>query len=184
MSLKDYTQDLHTEAEKTWMAKELMSGKIDPALYFKYLTNVYYIHRAIERHCEDLGLLDGIESISNSSRIFDDLTELIMEYKFEYGKLLPSTTDYVAYIGTLDNQVLAHLYVRHFGDMFGGSMIQKKVPGKGTMYDFKAKKTLINKTRKKLSDDLGDEARVAFQKAIDLMKDLENDYLRTTGTTL
>ena len=176
MSLRDFTQDLHQEAEKTWMAKELMSGSIDPGLYFKYLQNIYFIHRTIERCCEDQNLLKGIENICNSERIFNDLTELSMLYGVNYEKLLPVTIDYVSYLGTLKEEVLAHLYVRHFGDMYGGQMIKKKIPGSGTMYDFKAKKTTIDKTRKKLSDDLGPEARKAFQYAIDLMKGLESEY--------
>jgi len=176
MALKDITQDLHKEAEQTWMAKQLMSGSIDPVLYFKYLHNIYFIHRSIERCCEDQNLLKGIENISNSERIFNDITELSMLYGVNYDKLLPVTVEYVSYLGTLKEEVLAHLYVRHFGDMYGGQMIKKKIPGSGTMYDFKAKKTTIDKTRKKLSDDLGPEARKAFQYAIDIMKGLESEY--------
>ena len=38
---------------------------------------------------------------------------------------------------------MAHIYVRHFGDLFGGQMMKKVVVGSGKMYDFKNRSELI-----------------------------------------
>ena len=68
--------------------------------------------------------------------------------------------------------MLAHLYVRHMGDLYGGQMIKKKVPGSGKFYEFTNREELITNIRAKLTDDLGEEANVAFQHAINIMREL------------
>ena len=81
---------------------------------------------------------------------------------------------YLDMINDLDRRPLikAHLYVRHMGDLFGGQYIAKKVPGSGKFYQFKDVETLKLAIRNELTDDLGDEARIAFQWAIDIMNEL------------
>jgi hypothetical protein len=61
------------------------------------------------------------------------------------------------------------------GDLFGGQIIAKKCPGQGKFYQFKDAENLKTAIRAELTDDLGDEARVAFQWAIKLMKALVKD---------
>ena len=67
------------------------------------------------------------------------------------------------------------MYCRHMGDLFGGQMIAKKVPGQGRFYQFKDPEALKAAIRAELTDDLGDEARVAFEWAIKLMKALNTE---------
>ena len=64
------------------------------------------------------------------------------------------------------------MYVRHMGDLFGGQYIAKAVPGSGKFYEFEDVEGLKTAIREELTDDLGDEARVAFEWAIKIMKDL------------
>jgi heme oxygenase len=61
------------------------------------------------------------------------------------------------------------------GDLFGGQIIAKRVPGSGRFYQFKDPEKLKEQIRAELTDDLGDEARVAFEWAIKIMKDLNNE---------
>jgi heme oxygenase len=61
------------------------------------------------------------------------------------------------------------------GDLSGGQVIAKKVPGSGRFYQFENAELLKTKIREELTDDLGDEAKVAFQWAIKLMTAL-NTY--------
>jgi heme oxygenase len=72
------------------------------------------------------------------------------------------------------DRLMAHLYVRHMGDLAGGQMIAKRVPGSGTMYQFDNIDELKTKIRTKLKDSMGDEANVAFDFAIDMMKDMND----------
>jgi heme oxygenase len=61
------------------------------------------------------------------------------------------------------------------GDLFGGQIIAKQCPGKGRFYQFKDAEHLKTAIRAELTDDLGDEAKVAFQWAIKIMKALTKD---------
>jgi heme oxygenase len=59
------------------------------------------------------------------------------------------------------------------GDLFGGQIIAKQVPyTSGKFYQFEDADALKAAIRLELTDDLGDEARVAFEYAIKMMKDL------------
>ena len=71
---------------------------------------------------------------------------------------------------------MAHIYVRHFGDLFGGQMMKKVVVGSGKMYDFKNRSELIKELRSRLDDSLADEANKVMLWAIELFKALEKRF--------
>jgi heme oxygenase len=60
------------------------------------------------------------------------------------------------------------------GDLNGGQIIKKQVAhiSSGKFYDFENADAMKVAIRTMLTDDLGDEARVAFEFAIKMMKDL------------
>ena len=61
------------------------------------------------------------------------------------------------------DKLMAHVYVRHMGDLSGGQMIAKRVPGQGRMYKFdKGHDELKEIVRSKLNDDMADEAKLCF----------------------
>jgi hypothetical protein len=53
--------------------------------------------------------------------------------------------------------------------------LAKRVPGSGKFYQFKDADKLKEQIRAELTDDLGDEARVAFEWAIKIMRELNNE---------
>jgi heme oxygenase len=63
-----------------------------------------------------------------------------------------------------EDALMAHIYVMHLGDMSGGQMIARKVPGAGRMYQFEGDvdelKALV---KSKTHDDMADEAKVCFE---------------------
>jgi heme oxygenase len=61
------------------------------------------------------------------------------------------------------------------GDLYGGQIIAKRVPGQGRFYKFKDADKLKEQIRAELTDDLGDEARIAFVWAIKIMRELNNE---------
>jgi heme oxygenase len=61
------------------------------------------------------------------------------------------------------------------GDLYGGQILAKRVPGSGKFYQFKDAEKLKEQIRAELTDDLGDEARVAFDWAIKIMRELNNE---------
>ena len=60
-------------------------------------------------------------------------------------------------------QLFAHVYVRHMGDLYGGKVIAKRVPGSGKAYEFDDRPGLIKAMDSKLSTDLVDEAILGFE---------------------
>ena len=60
---------------------------------------------------------------------------------------------------------MSHLYVRHMGDLAGGQMIVKRVPGSGKYYKFTDPEALKDAIRERLDDSMADEAIVCFQYA-------------------
>ena len=175
MSLKDLTWEKHKEAERSIFARKLMSGEISSADYSNYLVQMGYIYRILESKAIAAKLFDDLPGIARSEKIQQDIVELVGEDNgIDY---LPSTLRYVEYLKLLkDNRsILAHVYVRHMGDLYGGQMIAKKVPGSGQFYQFDDRDGLINLLRSKLTDDLGAEANVAFDYTISIMKELNDE---------
>lgn len=181
MSLKNLTAANHERAEKSWFAAQLLSGNIDPKLYYTYLYNQSYNYDILEQKVPFEML--GLDGMNRYDRIRADMEELENLYDMNMNKrdlLFKSTIDYTRHIMQLETVnprgILAHLYVRHFGDMFGGAIVAKRVPGSGKMYQFDYKPTLIARLRSLLDDDMGNEANVCFDFAIRLFDDLEQWY--------
>jgi len=79
--------------------------------------------------------------------------------------------DYAIYLRGLTDpkQILAHLYTWHMGDLFGGQMIKKIVEAPHRHLDFDNARELMTNLRAMLTDDLADEANVAFDWAIKIL---------------
>jgi heme oxygenase len=179
MSLKEITKDLHHEAETTVFAKMLLSGKISKEDYKNYLYNLLAVYDPIEWYCKRQGFFDTMQDLPRLKSIYLDFQELD---DGSYCYLTPATLEYQSYLHKLGNDpdrkslIKAHLYCRHMGDLFGGQIIKKQVAhiSKGKFYDFENADSMKTSIRSILTDDLGDEARVAFEYAIKMMRDLYN----------
>jgi len=171
--LKELTWENHKNAERTAFAKKLMTD-ITPDEYHTYLYNQFVIYGSLE----SLADLEDIEEIRRAKHIGVDLKELESKFglKRTKDKLKPATVEYINYLPTLDNdELMAHIYVRHFGDMYGGQMIKKRISfTEGTMYDFDDVEILKAKVRAKLCDDMADEANICFKYATKLFEELNN----------
>lgn len=179
MSLREITKDLHTDAERTLFAKKLVTGSFTTEEYANYLWQMVLVYNGIETAANSQGMLKNLPDIERAHKIFQDCIELVGVY--HNLKWLPETIDYYKYLLELNynperrHLIKAHLYCRHMGDLFGGQIIAKKCPGAGRFYQFKDAENLKTAIRAELTDDLGDEARVAFEWAIKLMKALVKD---------
>lgn len=174
--LKELTLEVHKRAERSEFASKLIKG-LTAEEYYKYLYNQYMIYDVLETQvCK---LIPEIKNICRAPRILADLKEL--ETKFgvphaDINTLMPVIREYEKHVSTLDRDgLLAHVYVRHFGDMYGGQIIKKRNPGSGTMYDFDNVEELKTQIRDMLSDDMADEANKCFEFAIQLFKELQNE---------
>lgn len=177
MSLKEITSDLHHEAETTKFAKMLLSGKIEKQDYKNYLYNLLAVYDPIEWYAGRQGMFDNMPDLPRLQAIHQDFKELD---DGSYCYLTPATLEYQAYLHQLGNNpvrkhlIKAHLYCRHMGDLNGGLIIKKQVAhiSAGNFYEFDNVDHLKTTIRQELTDDLGDEARIAFQYAIRMMRDL------------
>ena len=178
-NLKELTRQHHDNAERTEFADMLLSGNISPKLYQEYLhaqlQNYMVLESAVEVPME-------LEPIFRSTLIEEDLSELQSTYDLEeVEENFESVIEYNKHIHKLledgDNEaLLAHLYVRHFGDAHGGQIIKRNVPGAGLMYEFENRAELIKQVRELLHDGMADEAMICFEYAERLFHELMENY--------
>jgi len=176
MSLKDLTHDAHREAETKPFVKVLFSGKIDPKLYALYLKNQHPCYEIVEV-CAMMypGLLGSSADARRAPAILADFQELWDIEVYGEPTILPVVKRYIDHIMSIKDdpkKLLAHIYVQHFGDMAGGQMIAKRVPGSGRMYQFENADELKASMREKLSDDMADEAKICFKFAGELFEEM------------
>ncbi len=175
MKLKELTYEVHQHAERTEFARNLLKG-LSPEEYHRYLYNQYMIYSILEDAAKHV--LPELKEIYRAERIYADIRELEREYAIGTtpSLLMPVVREYEKHIINLNREgILAHIYVRHFGDMYGGQMIKKRNPGSGTMYDFDNVEELKTKVRSMLSDDMAEEANRCFEFAIQLFTELTNE---------
>ncbi len=177
MSLKELTQEQHRRAETKPFVKVLFSGNINPKLYATYLKNQHPQYEILEVHAMQLGLLNGMPELRRSPAILQDFIELWgVENLSTPPKICAVTNEYLRYILSIGHdpqKLMAHIYVRHMGDLSGGQMIAKRVPGSGKYYQFGDDPERIkNILRERLDDSMADEAKVCFDFAARLFEEM------------
>jgi heme oxygenase len=173
MSLRDLTHEAHKNAETKPFVKILFSGTIDPRLYAIFLKNQHPCYDILEAHAMSSGLLNGLTDIRRSPKINADFSELWKDEQEPV--ILPVVKRYMDHIMSIkDNpkKLMAHVYVRHMGDLAGGQMIAKRVPGSGTMYQFEDPEGLKTAIRQRISDDMAEEAIICFGFAAELFEEM------------
>lgn len=175
MSLKDLTHAMHKQAETQPIVKVLFSGKINPDLYATYLFNQHPCYDLLETYAMAFGQLNDLPDIRRGPKINEDFREL-WGNRGDKPADLPVVKEYLDHIKhlaeTAPEKLFSHIYVRHMGDLAGGQMIAKRIPGSGRMYQFADAEVLKTAIRARLSDDMADEANICFEFASRLFKEL------------
>jgi heme oxygenase len=144
-------------------------------LWVDWTYQKWLFYGAIEGAAGANRLLGDLPDLRRAFYLFMDYNEMNTERKKH--EFRPIAIDYYKYLISIandPNKIMAHLYTWHMGDMFGGQMIKKIVPGAHRNLEFEDAKTLITNIRAKLDDSMGDEANVAFDWAIRMMRDYDN----------
>ena len=174
-NLKELTKEQHTNAERQSFVKVLMSGNINPQFYAAYLWNQHKKYDILEAMARVNGILMDLPGIERKMKIEEDFLEL-WEDKENPPPLVPSTHEYIDHMRTIMHNpeaLMAHIYTLHMGDLSGGQMISKKIPGEGRMYQFDGNVNEIKETiRAKTTDAMADEAKYVFESAANLFKEL------------
>lgn len=181
--LRDYTNAKHREAEARPFVQYMLSGGITECDYILFLQQMYNLYGTIEYFAEMSGLLHDLPDIRRTEYIRQDLLEL----GSNVAVALPATRRYQERVIELYHtkqreQILAHVYVRHMGDMYGGKIIAKRVPGSGRAYGFTDRPAVIKALDAKLSTDIVDEALLGFELSMGIFDELWEQMKHDTGT--
>jgi len=172
MSLKDLTHAKHKEAETQPFIKAMFKKQVSQEEYADFLYQLAFVYHVLE---EDMGnrfkLFDDMPELKRATLIRDDFNEISNKQSAYF--IRNSTLDYINYLMKITDEqnAMAHVYVRHMGDLFGGQALAKLVPGSGKMFKFENKEELVGKIRSKLNDDMADEANIAFDYNIKMVKE-------------
>src|SRR5210317_881733 len=162
-NLKELTWEHHKNAERQEFVKELMGGKITNERYATYLFNQHPAYNTLEMLGMMHGLFDGVPELRRAPRIHEDYQELWSD-DFKQPALCKSVREYMDHLMSIKDdaeKLMAHIYVRHMGDLSGGQMIAKRVPGKGLFYQFNQPvDDLKEHIRARINDDMADEAKL------------------------
>ncbi len=177
MSLKELTYEHHRNAERQKFVKTLMGGSIPPKVYAEFLYNQYVAYNILEVCAMAEGVLNDLPDIRRAPKILEDFQELWGK-DAEPPKPKPSIQKYVDHIMSIKEdpeKLMAHIYTRHMGDLSGGQMIKKRIPGEGRLYMFTDPDNLKTAIRSKLNDNMADEAKICFEYATELFKEMHNE---------
>lgn len=175
MSLKELTRDKHTAAESTAFMRAVFQTKLPIDLWADFTYQKQLIYNGIEGVAGALGYLNDLPDIQRCHYLYLDYKSICPENRHSYRQ---ETIDYYQYIRSLfdkGNSVLAHLYVWHMGDLYGGQQIKKIIKTSHRALEFKNPQLLVENIRSKLDDSLGPEALVAFDWAIKILESYDRN---------
>ena len=172
--LREITQTKHQTVENLPFVQYLLRGNISHSHYVIYLAEMLAIYQHLEQLCQQAGLFVGLEQLPRSQRMKQDLEELSPDHVTQ---LCNSTVSYLAYLDQLyssprQSQLFAHVYVRHMGDLYGGKLISRVVPGSGLWYQFENRAELSKQFNERITLDRADEALTAFDHYGNIFKDV------------
>lgn len=182
-TLKEVTWDYHKLAERQEFVKVLLSGKINPEFYAVYLHNQYLKYSILEDNVRDSipRSTNLLAKISRSNLILQDFMEVLTE-KETPPPILPSTDEFIQRVVSIVHEkkkpdlLLGYLYTLHMGDLSGGQMIAKKIPGTGRMYEFaedvESLKDSIREMISRKEHLIADEAIFCFENSTKLFQEL------------
>ena len=183
-TLKELTWENHKKAERTKFMQRLIKRNITPYQYYVYLKNQAEAYRTLEYHASLQGMFDfkneDLYPILRTANMLLDIEEMEITYSFGEAPIFGSIQKYQEYINQIKSdkdRLLAHVYVRHMGDLSGGQIIKKLVPGPTHAYEFDCNpEELKNAVRKRLHDGLVDEANVCFSMVQEFLEELEEYF--------
>jgi len=175
--LTEHTRAKHKEVEGSDFVQYMFTGKITKDHYLVYLQQMLRVYSAIEFFADMHGLFEGMEDLKRTPRILKDLEELGSTFKVEPFASTQAYMDHIADVSNSDDptKLMAHIYVRHMGDLYGGKMIQRMVPGSGHAYAFEDRPSMIATLTDKLTIDLLPEAIAGFDYCMAIFNELKKE---------
>lgn len=184
--LNEYTKEKHREVEASSFVQYMIQGTMTRDHYIIFLQQIYHVYNNIEHFAKLAGFLDGLPDIERAGYILEDLKEMDAD---KAAILMPSIEQYCAHLNHLylegpRKNLLAHVYVRHMGDMYGGKFIAQRVPGPTRSYQFADRSAVIKALNEKLSIDLVPEALLAFDMSMNIFNDMAQAMELSSNSTV
>jgi heme oxygenase len=154
MDLREAVRDSHKRAEQTELSKLMITGGMRKDTYAAFIENMQVIYAELERD----GMIAKPEVLRNKIILQD-----IVDMDYEPCVIAPNVKNYVQYLSGLSaNDRWAHVYVHYLGNMYGGQMIGKQLPGPHAHLTFEDLKGCIAYVRANITDIHYNEANAAF----------------------
>lgn len=195
--LRERTRELHREAERSGILRELLHGRASRAGYALLLRNLHPVYTVMEMsimlHARDPGVRRiAMHDLKRRDALASDLRSLSGEDWETTLPLLPEAGMYAIQVATrapsFPGTLIAHAYVRYLGDLSGGQVLKRllmKTPGLEpdalSFYDFGDDVDIEQRTASYLTaieaagrdvptrmDEIAEEAAEAFQRNIAL----------------
>lgn len=162
--LREVTEEKHRRVEGLPFIQYLLKGNITKEHYIYYLYEMLQVYSLLEQLSNNINLFEGLDGLERTQRIMDDLRELDPKHEHVLGKHTVKYMDYLydLYMSENKDQLFAHVYVRHLGDMYGGKLIARIVPGSGEWYKFDNRAELVKEFNNRLKLEHANEALKAF----------------------
>lgn len=171
-NLRALTHKMHELAETQPFAQEMIKGEVSNKKYATYLFNQHPQYNLLET----LAMVHGLIDVRIAPKIHEDYSELWKEFEPNQPPLLPVVKEYMDHLMSIQmdtHKLMAHIYVRHMGDLSGGQMIAKRVPGSASMYKFDEDVKIIKeRIRAKCDDSMAEEANICFEYAAKLFEQM------------
>lgn len=164
MNLREAVKENHDRAERTSLAQLMISGNMRADTYAAMLENLLAIYAELESD-----RLIAKREVLRYSRTLNDLLRL-------GGRKWPratSVSEYCVYLRQLaPSDRWAHIYVHYLGNMYGGQLLRKSLPGSCEHLEFDDLKGCIAYVRENIKDVDPAEANRAFEWTIRIYDEL------------
>lgn len=171
--LREYTRDSHVLVESTKFMRAIFERKLPLQLWYDFMYQKSLFYEVIEDTAEASKFTEDMLEINKQNDLRTELSAQSETFHYR-----DATVDYYKYLNTIpieDRRILAHLYVWHMGDMYGGQMINRVLGTNSASLTFTNRAQLIQKLEQKLDIDLVDEAKVAFEWANKILQSYDAD---------
>ena len=134
-----------------------------------------YFYGILEQKASTMGLLRGMDSLRRTGKLYDDYDALVGKEnptKHFHNLAIIEYHNYLLNLGYA-RDIMAHIYVWHMGDLYGGQFLKKIYPDvQFSSLEFDNPDELRTKIRAKLNDDMAYEANRAFDWAIRILESM------------
>lgn len=174
MSIKDLTRMKHAKAESTKFMRAVFKKEMPMNIWTDWTYQKTLFYGTIEGAAGTLGLLDDLPDIRRNFYLWKDVQELNTGPRLTYKPVTKKYHNYLMSISNDKDKILAHLYVWHLGDLFGGQMIKDLVPATHHGLNFQNPGLLIQNLRAKVNDSHAEEANYAYEWAISVLRSYDS----------